>query len=325
MKTKESPADPKWKRLTQIIGIFISAGILFLLYSRIEVDRLIETFSKISPFYCLLILLTFVVIYILLAWRWKIMVSPPLRVTFLECFKVVAASGALSIVIPAKLGAFSKIYFMNRLDAMNTKQGVSVVIYEKLSDLSAMSLVFIIGCLLNNRYDPLIATALIMAVIFLFCFALLHGVNIFEKPLFKSLNRFRRIGKLVEYAKVVHLFRQDPEISNERIVRINLLTLLLWIVHTAQIIFFFYALNLDLPIIMICSYMFCAIFIGLLPISIAGIGTRDLAIVYLFKGIITYTEAISIGILCTLRYIVPALFGLPFFIKLFFLKKYKPS
>jgi hypothetical protein len=64
--------------------------------------------------------------------------------------------------------------------------------------------------------------------------------------------------------------------------------------------------------------MLCAIFVGLLPVSISGFGTRDLAIVTLFKGIITYNEALSIGILSAIRYIIPTIIGLPFLMHLMF-------
>ena len=44
----------------------------------------------------------------------------------------------------------------------------------------------------------------------------------------------------------------------------------------------------------------------------AGIGTRDAAIVYFYRGWLTPGQAAVLGVLATLRYVLPALAGLPF-------------
>jgi len=56
-----------------------------------------------------------------------------------------------------------------------------------------------------------------------------------------------------------------------------------------------------------------AIFFGLLPITIGGIGTRDSALIYLFSSYLNLSVIVAIGLFCSVRYIVPALLGLPFF------------
>jgi len=51
-----------------------------------------------------------------------------------------------------------------------------------------------------------------------------------------------------------------------------------------------------------------AIFVGLLPITLAGIGTRDGALVAL---IAPHAVAALVGLFSTLRYVVMALLGVP--------------
>ena len=53
------------------------------------------------------------------------------------------------------------------------------------------------------------------------------------------------------------------------------------------------------------------IYFGLLPLSFAGIGTRDAAFIFLFKDLLSYEQCVLLGIFGTLRYIVPAAFGVP--------------
>ncbi|MEJ2040882.1 MAG: hypothetical protein P8X55_18420, partial [Desulfosarcinaceae bacterium] len=55
-----------------------------------------------------------------------------------------------------------------------------------------------------------------------------------------------------------------------------------------------------------------AIFAGLLPLTYAGVGTRDAALIYFLRDYLSPGAGAALGILCTMRYIVPALAGLPF-------------
>ena len=122
--------------------------------------------------------------------------------------------------------------------------------------------------------------------------------------------------------ETIHLFQSDRHVTRKVLIQIHLITIMLWVTHTLQIVLFFFMIELKLPIIMISTYMLCAVFVGLVPISFAGVGTRDLTIVYLFHGFIAYGEALTIGMLCTMRYAVSALIGLPFFIQLSFFRRY---
>jgi glycosyltransferase 2 family protein len=55
-----------------------------------------------------------------------------------------------------------------------------------------------------------------------------------------------------------------------------------------------------------------AILAGLLPFTMAGIGTRDAAILFLYAPWLSAGQAAVLGVLATLRYLLPAIAGLPF-------------
>jgi uncharacterized membrane protein YbhN (UPF0104 family) len=57
----------------------------------------------------------------------------------------------------------------------------------------------------------------------------------------------------------------------------------------------------------------------LLPLTLAGIGTRDAALILFYRPYLNAPTAAALGILCTMRYVLPALGGLPF------LSSYLPS
>ena len=55
-----------------------------------------------------------------------------------------------------------------------------------------------------------------------------------------------------------------------------------------------------------------SIFVGLLPFTFAGIGTRDVALIFFYQPFLAAPVAAALGLFCTLRYLLPALIGLPF-------------
>jgi hypothetical protein len=63
----------------------------------------------------------------------------------------------------------------------------------------------------------------------------------------------------------------------------------------------------------IIAYVPISIFIGLLPITIGGVGTRDAALIHLFAPYASPAMMAGIGLLCSLRYVLDSLIGLPFF------------
>jgi len=130
-------------------------------------------------------------------------------------------------------------------------------------------------------------------------------------------------NRLLETVTVVFTYAQSKELRQAGIVKLYLVTVLMWMIHSIQMILFFRMIGLSVPPVTLLENMYCAVFMGLIPITVAGIGTRDLAIVYLFSGILTYSESLSIGIISTMRYIVPMVLGFPFFMAYVFSKERK--
>ena len=297
-------AQSRWRLV--LVGI-ISSLILWLLYRRVDVEALGQVFSNFNSFSCVLILLSFAVIYLLVAWRWQAMAKPHCPMSFRESMKIVVACGALNVILPSRVGSFGKAYFMTVRGHAGAKMGLSMVIYEKFSDLAAMAFLFVVVTVVNGVPNSLIGLGLGVANLVLLCFVLLHLTSVFDNDLVERLRHRKWIDQFFSVAETLYLFNQNPAVRGLLLVKVNVISLLLWLVHVIQMILFFYLIDLVLPVWQTASNMLCAVFVGLLPISLAGLGTRDLAIVYLFEGLLSYNEALSIGILMASRYVIPTL------------------
>jgi len=302
-------------------GVLVSLSILSVLYVKSDLAALRDVFGRINYAYVAPLIISFVLIYILVAWRWQILTRPFRRFSFASVMKMVLSSSSLNIVLPSKLGSFAKAYFISSSGRVETKTAISMAIYEKFSDLGAMSVIFVFAALINGNYRLPVFFTFFLSIVIIAIFVSLHTVNILDNALFRRWRTYRWFDRAVSWSEVIYRYQKSQIVTKQELIQSAGITLLLWVVHTIQLVLFFYLLNFHLPVHTIATYMICAIFAGLVPFTVAGIGTRDLAIVYLFNGTLTYNEALGIGILSTLRYIVPTIFGLPLLVRMMFSKK----
>ena len=87
--------------------------------------------------------------------------------------------------------------------------------------------------------------------------------------------------------------------------------MLIWFVHIVQIWLFIIALDAFAPFIVSVALIPLALLIGLMPFTFAGIGTRDAALIVLYRPWFDAGTGAALGVLCILRYLLPALAGLP--------------
>ncbi|MHA1572369.1 MAG: lysylphosphatidylglycerol synthase domain-containing protein, partial [Alphaproteobacteria bacterium] len=96
------------------------------------------------------------------------------------------------------------------------------------------------------------------------------------------------------------------------------LSVFLWFLHIVQIYVFYRAVagNDPAPLAAVFMRVPVAIFIGLVPVTVAGIGTRDGALFALLAAWEPTAVIALVGLFCILRYVVMALAGLPVIISL---------
>jgi len=97
-----------------------------------------------------------------------------------------------------------------------------------------------------------------------------------------------------------------------RLAAVTGLSLFLWFLHLVQIWMFTLALRKDVPFLANLGLAPLAILAGLLPLTFAGIGTRDAALILFYHRYLDPAAGAALGLLCTSRYLMPALAGLPF-------------
>jgi len=296
----------------RFISLFVTLIIFVLIFRSIDFQVFLESLRNLNVGYLIAALSYFLVYPFIGIERWRSMVNIRFSLKFWEAFKIYFIGESLNLALPSKAGDLSKGYFLKKAGVSSFSYGLSTVVFEKLLDLLSLGFAFIIGFLLIRSGGEFIGKTLSIIVLFAAAFILFLlldkmrflRVILYKLKLKKILRSFREVISFVRIIKKDH----------HRILFFSLIlvSILFWLGHLFQIWLFFKAVNMDITYIQVLFYVPIAIFVALIPITIAGMGTRDAMLIFLLQSFIPRETIVAGGLLMTLRYFVPASFGLLF-------------
>jgi len=297
------------KRLKRLAAFCVSAAILYAIFARIDLGAFARHFAAMDWGWFGVAMLVFVPIFLLRAARFRYMMSGAFSHS--DAVKMILASGALNMILPSKGGELAKGFFIRRHMETDLKTSFSAVIFERVLDVLALVVVMFAGLFLFSDDSALAAGAWTGGGAVLCGVAIYFYLNLAGPDVRGPLSWIRSIPKLGSVLNSSAVFVRDAFASG-KISSLVIRSIALWLVHIFQFYCFFQALGYQGPPLSVLAYTPAAIFIGLLPVTVAGIGTRDLALIAFFAPLASAELAAGVAILSHLRYILPALVGIPF-------------
>lgn len=308
------------------IALGITLSLLAAILISVDRARLWEALSQTHPGWFAAALGMFVPQIAVISHRWRQLIGRLAPIGWGESVRLVLASQSMNLVLPSKMGDLAKAWFLKRSGALDLARATQVVVLEKLLDVAALCAWMLagLGLAMLKRgeagfgavHGPMGALAALLGAVGAGAVAALYFVPLARIPFYERatawLGTKPRLGKLHRLAASSHevmALLQEPGAGRLRIVGWSLL---IWGLHLVQIYFFFRSLGAVVPGAAFVAFMPLALFVGLLPFSIAGIGTRDAAVIFLFGAWQPAAVMAGAGWYLTLRYLVPAAAGLPF-------------
>jgi hypothetical protein len=303
--------------LKRAVAALVSMAILAAVWLSIDRRELFRTLANAHLGWFAVALLLFIPPKLFQAWRWRTMTRRFCPITTGEALRLILAGDALNLVLPSKLGDLSRALLLRTQGRLPLAHGVNLVAYEKMLDLSSLSLLMVVGVLAIRRFDAVGIAGLTAAAVII---GITTAVSL--SP-FVARGAWRWLGAQTDRAgawgKIARLLAGTGEVVGDLVRRgtalsaIVALSLAIWVLHFLQVYCFFLALRLPTPFFVAMALVPLAIFAGLVPFTIGGLGTRDAAFVFLFRPWHSGAAMAGIGLLSHLRYIIPGLVGLPFF------------
>ena len=289
-----------------LLVLSITIAIFYFIFTKIDFYSVLEILSHANIFYLLIALLLLVVGVLITAKRWQIILETMgYNFRYKECFNLIMAAFPLTSITPSKSGDIIKAYYLK--DKIPASKTVGSVITERMFDVLTLVLFSLIGMTFCKKYE-LAFIALIILVCIIAVFLLVRAGFDFRLPIKSSWNE--KIQNLILSTK---LLTKDKKVFST----VMLYSFTSWFLGVVQTLMFFYALGIKVPLLFTMANIPIAIFIGMIPVTLGGMGTRDAAIIILFSVYAAPSELLGVGILFSLfRYWLLSLLGVPFLRKM---------
>ncbi len=301
--------------MKKIVSLIISLTILAAIYWKIDLTRFLTVFKNCHPGWLALSLFMFIPITLITSKRLQMLAPEAANVSLLEALRLVLAASSLNMVLPSKMGDIAKGYFIAEKGRIDGSLSLSLVVYEKTCDMLSLMLWCVFGLIIYPDKDiSLLSMSFLVFTVFTLGL-LMTGSKQFSRWFFGLLKtispkavitKIDKLGK--SWDEMCDFLKKDMGL----LFRIAGISILIWFLHLLQIWFFILMLKAWVPMLQHLALAPLAIFVGLLPLTFAGMGTRDAALIFFYRGYMDISVAAALGLMCTLRYLVPAVLGLPF-------------
>ena len=270
----------KIQRFLPIIGIII----LFYIIYTLDLSRIVDALLRISPIFILLGLLLTIPRLIVRNYAWQIIQKEQkIYLSFFKSLKIFLIGFFYGSITPGYFGQLMRVLYLKK----ETKQPygklfVCTFLEVIIHSLSMYGMIFIGAILVlgsDQRFFYIISIfILIQTVILLYFIKKERGEKIFQLLIKLFIpKKFKRYFYLF-----VNTFYHDFPSINKLIFPL-ILGLFSWIIIFSQEYMVVLSLGIDLPYIYFILLYPIANAIGFLPITFAGLGTREAMAIYLFS------------------------------------------
>ena len=264
------------KKFLPAIGIALFA---YLLY-KIGLGSLYINFKGANFYYLLLAVIITFFYTLIQIWKWGLILRRQgIFVRFNKLARMQLKSLFYGIVTPGRIGSFVKAYYLKEELNSNLGKAVSSVIIDRILDImSIFILAFIGGTLLVNKIFDL-SYALFIAIA---CIAA-GSYIVLNKSLTKKIlgflydrflpNKFKQDARESFYS-----FYENLPKKNSLIIPF-MVNLASWIGIYTTAYFVSLSLHLEINYIVLITLYAITTVVGLVPITISGLGTREAALI----------------------------------------------
>ncbi|MEG4503165.1 lysylphosphatidylglycerol synthase transmembrane domain-containing protein [Microcoleus sp. F6_B4] len=300
---------------TKIISLIVSLLILVAIYWKIDLHELIKVFKNCQGGWMVVSLGMVVPLTMLTSWRLQQLMPRGQTLGFGEANRLILASSVLNMLLPSKMGDIAKAYFMKQRGHLDGSLSLSLVVFEKACDLLSLLLWCAFGLIIYPAKDWLFWLMTSSVAFGLLAGILLLSSSKIAEIFFTNAVKIApsKIAPKLESLQVSWLEMQNYFWSDKaQLAKITIVSISIWLLHLLQIWLFILALGAWTPFLANLALSPLAILAGLLPLTFAGVGTRDAALIFFYQPYFDAPTSAALALLCTSRYLLPALGGLPF-------------
>jgi hypothetical protein len=284
----------KRKVLFLLLRIGVSLGLITILFKFIPYQDVSALFKRSLKTYFIIAFLVFFLIHLIAILRWQfILAASGIVLKFREVFYTYFSGLFFNLFFPSVLAGDMFRASMLGMHHCNSIKAISSVVMDRFSGAVGLGVITLIAVL--SGYKFIFSSEILLAVVLFLALIVFAILFVFSRRIFAFLNRlFRKTflkDKIASLHKELYFFRKKPKLFLKTIVYS------IWIQSGTCLVFYLTAKALAVDISVFYFFIVAPIilFISLLPITVAGMGTREMATIY-FLSQVGVNKAASLGI-----------------------------
>lgn len=270
----------KSRYIFQLLGL----GFFCIIIIRLDLEKVILIISELNIYYFIIANVLFIVLLIIKSLRWQSLMNAQNIVYSLNDSAIIyAAAIFIGSITPGNLGDFVKVLYLKE-DGHQLGRSFISVLLDRVFDVFSILVLGLMGfSLFMNSFQSI--TIIVSLILFAALFTVLSIKNIkIKSVLSKFFQRFApnqirtRAPKIIKDSWIA-LSATGPR----QLIYATLLTVAGWFFYFSAMCLLAFSIHIPISLLHLIICISVAHIATLIPISIAGIGTRDASLVALFS------------------------------------------
>jgi len=280
--------------------LLITVVVFLVLFRNIDFSSVFQILIDSNKIFLFFAFVLSFVVEIIVAKRWQIILKTmDFKISLKEAFCIIMGTFPFALITPSFSNDFVRAVPLQK--RIRISKVVGTCFTERFFDFLTLFIFFFIGILLTHNFH-FISFALLFLVIMV---SVVIFINVkFELPIGEKWRE--RVNNILLSIRMMCS-------GTHIIIPVIFYSFCLWAVTIIQTMILFEAVGLSVPLVDTMANLPIAIFIGQIPITFGGAGTRDAAIIFLFSSFASPQQLLAVGILFTfMRCWILAIIGIPF-------------
>ncbi len=272
--------EMKLKRILPLFGLIL---FVYLIY-RIGINDLITTLRGANVTYLLIGILSTPIFILPLAFKWHMILKKQnFNLNYLYVLRLYYMGAFYGFITPARVGSLMRAIYLKKKTKRGLIECASSIVIERVMDLFAIFIFAFMGALLFIKSNLSLTYALV------FSFLVFSGVIfIFMR---KSRGKFV-LGLIYNYLLPKNIRDKTDDSLNSfysslpklrKLIPVLFATLITWTLIYFQTYIFAWAFSIKIPFYVFLVFASIGTIIATIPISVSGLGTRELTLITLFS------------------------------------------
>ena len=269
-----------FKKLLPVIGIII----LIYILTTIDIDTIISDFLTIHPAYLILSFLALVPLLLIINYEWQfILKKQKIKVSNTYSLKNILIGYFYGFITPGGLGGYTRTLYLQEESKAPLEKCVSNVVILNTIDYITLLIIGIIGgILVSSRFPHLFALTIFVFIIVLSLFILFLKKETLTSYLKRILQH--RIFNILrdKLNSSIDSFFIDIPTPRDLIIP-SIISIIGWILRFSELYLISKLFFIEVPYPYFILTMAIANVVASLPITLYGLGTREISMISLLS------------------------------------------